>query len=275
MKKLLLSDIVQPSVEGNADFFSRKAKAEDFEGLMDPVIAIHHFETTRNAPGAFAHSGISEIFYIFEDSASYQTIDAKGNNNVVTPGGLLWVQAGRGTEHSEGPVRRGSRVEGIQLFLDLANQKSKPGTLSVKSNQVPVIESEGVKVRVLSGRTGDTISGAKTPQELTLLHITLEPGKEFRHNLPARWSGTVFAIEGHFDLMAADETFEIEEGMVMAMAHSHSDETIVFTGLAASQLLFVSGLPVHEIHPTQEMSGREPHLVPSGTHQTAGENSDL
>lgn len=276
MKKLLLSDIVQPSVEGDSDFFSRKATAQDFEGLMDPVIAIHHFETTRNAPGAYAHSGTSEILYIFENSASYQTIDAKGNNHVVAPGGLLWVQGGRAAGHSEGPVRRGSHVEGIQLFLDMAaDENNTSGKLSVKSDQIPLVEAEGIKVRVLFGGSGEVTSEVKTPKALTLLHITLEPEKEFRHVLPAHWSGTVFVLEGHFDLTVADETFELEEGMVMAMAHSQSGESIVFTGLATSQVLFVSAQPVHEIRPSKEIIGREPHLVPTGTHDPAKENRGL
>lgn len=264
MKKLLLSDIIQPTVDGDSNSFARRAVAGDFEGLMDPVLAITHFETTSSVTGGYAQSGVSEIFYVFEDSAPYQATGESGEM-IVTPGSLLWIKSGSKT-HSESREQTGRRVEGIQLFLKSMHKNHDTTPLAIDRMEIPVIESEGVNVKILCGKTGQAISPVKMPQDLTILHISLEKEKDFRHTLPANWSGTLFALEGRFDVMASEETFELEEGMVISMGNSEQNESILFTGLTPSKLLFVSGLPVEKAQIQEDMFEKEPHFVPTGTH---------
>ena len=80
MKKLQLSSIITPEVQGDEKFFARKVRAKDFEGLMDPVIGFDHFELTKDIFGPHPHAGMSALSYVFEDSAPYQSIDSLGNN---------------------------------------------------------------------------------------------------------------------------------------------------------------------------------------------------
>lgn len=267
MKRLLLSKIVQAPIEGNQDYFARKAVDADFKGLMDPVLGINHFEARKNVLGKHSHYGLSELFYIFEDSEPYQITGPNNEKATIEPGSLLWVWAARGIEHSEEPVNTGERVEGIQIFLNMPNDKKwyEPMSLSVSTAEIPVITNNGTRMRILCGGTAGIASGVKTPQDLTLLHISLEQGKELQHILPAQWSGTVFALEGRFDVMTAEETFEMEEGMVIAMSFSEYNEPIVFKGMAAAQLLFVSGEPLQQTQPLHGVLGKKPHLVSAGS----------
>jgi len=175
MKKLLLSDIIQPIVEGDSGFFARRAVAGDFEGLMDPVLAINHFETTSNVTGAYAQDGVSEIFYVFEDSGHYQAMGESGERT-VTPGSFSWVTPGK---YLEGIEQTGGRVEGIQLFLNDKHKNHDTSLLTIDRDEIPVIESEGVNVKILCGKTGETINPAKMPQDLTILHISLDRKKIF------------------------------------------------------------------------------------------------
>lgn len=266
MGRLLLSDIIQPSVEGDFKFFARSAGAGDFEGLMDPLLAINHFETTGNVTSKYASTGISEIFYVFEDSAPYQATDTKGITTTVAPGSVLWVTPGEDKKHSEGPVQTGNRVEGVQLFLNSSGNNDSAPTFSIDKSQMPLVDGEGIRVKVLCGKTGPIESKVETPQDLTVLHIALETGKEFRHILPANWSGTLFALEGRFDVMAAEETFELEEGMVISMGYSGHTESLLFTGLTSAKLLFVSGHPMKKEQPQEDLFERAPRFVPVGTH---------
>lgn len=262
MKKLLLSDIIQPTVDGDSNSFARRAVAGDFEGLMDPVLAITHFETTSSVTGGYAQSGVSEIFYVFEDSAPYQAIGESGEM-IVTPGSLLWIKPGR---RMESIGQTGKRVEGIQLILNDKHKNQDTTPLAIDRMEIPVIESEGVNVKILCGKTDKAISQVKMPQDITILHISLEKEKDFRYTLPANWSGTLFALEGRFDVMASEETFELEEGMVISMGHSGQSESILFTGLTPAKLLLVSGLPVEKAQIQEDMFEKEPHFVPTGTH---------
>lgn len=248
MNKLKLSTVITPEVQGDEQFFARKARAKDFDGLMDPIIGFDHFEFKHDIFGPHPHAGMSAISYVFEDSAPYHSIDSRGNNIVITPGSLLWTYAGKGVVHSEFPVPDGATVEGLQLFINIpANKKQQdPQSIFIDSAEIPEIMEEGLRVRVVCGQTGSLINKVETPDELTMLHIFIEAGNEFSHQLPAQWSGTVFAIEGYFDFITNQTTIELEEGMVISMAESDSEEPLNFIGITNCQLLLISGKPLHE-----------------------------
>ena len=248
MKKLQLSSIITPEVQGDEQFFARKVRAKDFNGLMDPVIGFDHFELTKDIFGPHPHAGMSALSYVFEDSAPYQSIDSLGNNVTVTPGSLLWTWAGRGVVHSEYPVPEGASVEGLQLFVNIpANKKHlAPQSVFIDKNAMPEIIEDGILVRVVCGSTNTVVNTIVTPEPLTILHAFIESEKEYKHTLPAGWSGTVFAVEGHFEIIINDQAIELEEGNVLAMSQSDYAEPITFKGIGNSQLLFISGRPLNE-----------------------------
>ncbi|WP_020211703.1 pirin family protein [Flavobacterium rivuli] len=248
MKKLQLSSIITPEVQGDEQFFARKVRAKDFNGLMDPIIGFDHFELTKDIFGPHPHAGMSALSYVFEDSAPYQSIDSLGNNVTVTPGSLLWTWAGRGVVHSEYPVPEGASVEGLQLFVNIpANKKHlAPQSVFIDKNAMPEIIEDGILVRVVCGSTNTVVNTIVTPEPLTILHAFIESEKEYKHTLPAGWSGTVFAVEGHFEIIINDQAIELEEGNVLAMSQSDYAEPITFKGIGNSQLLFISGKPLKE-----------------------------
>ena len=248
MNKLVLSTVITPEIKGDEQFFARKARSKDFDGLMDPIIGFDHFELKHDIFGPHPHAGMSAISYVFEDSAPYHSIDSLGNNVVITPGSLLWTYAGKGVVHSEFPVPDGATVEGLQLFVNIpaAKKQQVPKSVFINQSQIPEIKEEGVRVRVVCGKSGDVVNKMETPDELTLLHVFLEAGKEFSHILPAEWSGTIIAIEGYFDFITNQATTELEEGMVISGAHSDSDEPLKFIAITNCQFILMSGKPLYE-----------------------------
>lgn len=248
MKNLKLSEVIIPPVQGNDEFFARKVRAKDFNGLMDPIIGFDHFELTKDIFGAHPHAGMAALSYVFQDSAPYQSIDSLGNDITVTPGSLLWTWAGSGVVHTEYPVPEGASVEGLQLFVNIPASKKhlSPQSIFIDESQMPEIKKDGLLVRVVSGETEGAINPISTPEPLTLLHVFIEAEQEFSHTIPTGWSGTVFGVEGHFDVITNEQTTELEEGGTLAMAEAGHAETITFRGVANSQLLFISGKPLHE-----------------------------
>lgn len=248
MNKLVLSTVITPEVQGDEQFFARKARSKDFDGLMDPIIGFDHFELKHDIFGPHPHAGMSAISYVFEDSAPYHSIDSLGNNVVITPGSLLWTYAGKGVVHSEFPVPDGATVEGLQLFVNIpaAKKQQAPKSVFIDKSQIPEIKEEGVHVRVVCGKSGDVVNKIETPDELTILHVFLEAGKEFVHILPAQWSGTTIAIEGYFDFITNQATTELEEGMVISGAHSDNNEPLKFIAITNCQFILISGKPLNE-----------------------------
>lgn len=248
MNKLVLSTVITLEVQGDEQFFARKARSKDFDGLMDPIIGFDHFELKHDIFGPHPHAGMSAISYVFENSAPYHSIDSLGNNVVITPGSLLWTYAGKGVVHSEFPVPDGATVEGLQLFVNIpaAKKQQAPKSVFIDQSQIPEIIEEGVRVRVVCGKSGDVINKIETPEEVTMLHVFLEAGKEFSHVLPAQWSGTIIVIEGYFDFITNQATTELEEGMVISAAHSDYDESLKFIAITNCQFILISAKPLNE-----------------------------
>lgn len=248
MNKLQLSTIIAAKVDGDEQFFARKVRAKDFSGLMDPIIGFDHFELTTDTFGPHPHAGMSALSYVFEGSAPYHSIDSLGNDVLVTAGSLLWTWAGRGVVHTEFPSPDGAKVEGLQLFVNIpaSDKQHVPQSVFIDKARMPEINEDGLRVKLICGETDRAKSGVYTPDPLTMLHVFLSPGKEFTHTLPAHWSGTVYVVDGLFNLTTNEGTNELAGGMVQSMSFSESAEPITFTGISHSQFMFISGKPLME-----------------------------
>jgi redox-sensitive bicupin YhaK (pirin superfamily) len=158
-------------------------------------------------------------------------------------------------------VPEGASVEGLQLFVNIPASKKHldPKSVFIDKSAMPEIKEDGILVRVVCGATDTVTNTTATPEPLTILHAFIESEKEFTHTLPVGWSGTVFAVEGHFDLITSEQATELEEGNVLAMAQSDYPEAITFKGISNSQLLFISGKPLHEEIFTQGAMAMENH----------------
>ena len=79
---------------------------------------------------------------------------------VFVPPNLQWMTAGRGIVHSEMPASDGVN-HGLQLWVNLAKEYKmvKPAYQELLSKDIPEVEKDGVKVRVIAGEAlGKTVS---------------------------------------------------------------------------------------------------------------------
>lgn len=252
MKRLLISNIIQPAVTGNFVYFARNANSGDFQGLMSPVKAISHFATTGDRNGTYKRSHISKISYVLDNSATYITNDAEGEKTIVAPGNLLWVMASVNNDYAEGPTIYGEVAEVLAFYLDIpaSNKNYSPTTIAISKNEIPEIVSDGIKTKILCGQSRGIINPAKIPLPLTILHISILAEKEFNHILPANYSGTVYVIKGSLTLRTSHESHELDEGEVIAMAYSKYNESISFQAKNVTEIIFVSGQPEQVDFPT-------------------------
>ena len=86
--------------------------------------------------------------------------DSLGNDLEIRPGGLVWLQAGRGAQHQKVPAKPGG-LHGAQIcfILSARNKPVPPKTMVVQPEDVPVWTTPaGDRVRVLVGRYGNLAS---------------------------------------------------------------------------------------------------------------------
>jgi redox-sensitive bicupin YhaK (pirin superfamily) len=116
--------------------------------------------------GPHPHIGLSTVTYLFEGSALHR--DSLGTQQLISPGDVNWMTAGRGIVHSERPpadtLGRPATLHGLQVWvaLPLEAEDAPPSFQHVPKAQLPLQESAGASSRVVLG----TWHGAQSPVRL-------------------------------------------------------------------------------------------------------------
>ncbi|MBR7800364.1 pirin family protein [Undibacterium sp. FT137W] len=144
------------------------------------------------------HRGFETITYMLEGKMRHR--DSAGNEGLLENGGVQWMTAGRGVIHSELPEQENGRMEGFQLWLNLAaKDKMCPAWYrDFKSNEIPEFETQaGVKVRVIAGQSHG-IQGAmqRATTEPLYLDVAIPAGAQFQQYLPADANAFIYVYRG-------------------------------------------------------------------------------
>lgn len=101
------------------------------------------------------HIGLATVTYLFEGGQVHR--DSLGSVQEIRPGAVNWMTAGRGIVHSErtGPQMRavGHRMHGVQSWVALpkADEMVEPSFEHAEMETLPVLESGGIRLRLLAG----------------------------------------------------------------------------------------------------------------------------
>lgn len=213
----------------------------DFNGVMDPLIMVDHYRMTEPTFGAHPHAGLSAVSVLFEDSeGAFNNRDSLGNDFDIHAGDLYWLNAGKGAVHDEAP-RVGASIHGLQLFVNLPSQNKKhpPSSLHVKREHMPIIESEGCRVRLVLGESNG-LSGERSPVlPFTILDGRVEQGVQFEHDVQPEHGTWIYALSGNLELKVASVHMALEQGESIAVKASNQQQTLQIIGNSKSDNHFV------------------------------------
>ena len=215
------------------------------DGLMDPLIMVDHFTMTEPTFGAHAHAGISAVSVLFEDSTgSFRNRDSLGNDIELSPGDLYWLKAGRGAVHDEAPTP-GSRTHALQIFVNLpaAQKQDMPNARHVPATEMPVIESPGHRVRVMTGKSNGVVGATSPAMPFTILDITLQANGSFIHRTDPGDAVWLHVIRGEIEVELVGVHHRLSNDAALA-AHG-ADEIRLGSG-EGGQAVLLSGAPLRE-----------------------------
>ncbi|MCP1640766.1 redox-sensitive bicupin YhaK (pirin superfamily) [Pseudomonas citronellolis] len=154
--------------------FAIRPHTDDVEGMpilralpsaqfrsIGPFVFFDHMLATDFAPGQgmninqHPHIGLSTLTYLFEGQVQHK--DSLGSDQLVLPGDVSWMTAGRGVAHVERTPRAlresGSRLHGLQVWLALpqAEEGREPSYSHHPLASLPQSESLGVRIRLIAG----------------------------------------------------------------------------------------------------------------------------
>ncbi|MGE9762659.1 pirin family protein [Pseudomonas sp. PDM20] len=122
-----------------------------FDHMLESSFAPEHGMDIRQHP----HIGLSTLTYLFEGQVQHK--DSLGSDQLVLPGDVSWMTAGRGVAHVERTpadlLHSGSRLHGLQVWLALPRELEgcEPSYSHHASASLPESDSLGVRVRMIAG----------------------------------------------------------------------------------------------------------------------------
>jgi redox-sensitive bicupin YhaK (pirin superfamily) len=129
------------------------------------------------------HIGLSTVSYLFAGQVTHR--DSLGVKQVIRPGEVNWMTAGRGIAHSERfedpETLVGGNLEMIQTWVALPekDEESLPAFDNYGADSLPVFTDKGVWMRLIAGDVMGLSNKVKTHSPLFYLHVMLEPGAAF------------------------------------------------------------------------------------------------
>jgi redox-sensitive bicupin YhaK (pirin superfamily) len=164
-----------------------------------------HFEPSQGLDvRPHPHIGLATVTYLFAGELMHR--DSLGSRQVIRPGEVNWMTAGRGIVHSERtPLERregGEPLSGIQTWVALPSdqEESAPGFVHHGAGALPLLQDKGVEARLIAGE----LSGARSPvpaaSPMFYTDIVLERGASFVLG-PEYAERAMFLIEGVVEVM--------------------------------------------------------------------------
>jgi hypothetical protein len=153
---------------------------------VGPFIFFDHFGPFTETPGRahdvrpHPHIGLTTVTYLFEGAMMHR--DSIGSAQLIEPGAINWMTAGRGIVHSERKpdhlVEATYPVHGLQLWtaLPLVHEEDEPSFVHTPASAIPQVEIGHAQVRVLVGSGFGATSPVRAHSQTLYLDVRLAPG---------------------------------------------------------------------------------------------------
>lgn len=128
---------------------------------VGPFVFFDHMLEKHYPPGSgmninqHPHIGLSTLTYLFEGQLQHK--DSLGSDQLVQPGDVSWMTAGKAVAHVErtpaDSLKSGSRLHGLQVWLALpaADEQGPPSYSHHPASSLPRSEAMGVQICLIAG----------------------------------------------------------------------------------------------------------------------------
>lgn len=179
-------ETITPITHDLGDFKVRRTLPAKSRTMVGPFIFVDQFGPARLQPGhgmdvrPHPHINLATVTYLFEGAIEHR--DSIGSHQVIEPGAINLMTAGRGIVHSERSpsVERvdGPSLYGMQTWLALPDGQEEiaPAFEHVDGSALPLVEDQGVSARVLMGTLWGRTAGVTEHSETIYADIILASG---------------------------------------------------------------------------------------------------
>lgn len=181
-----IETVIVPRLRDVGAFKVRRALPAAGRQMVGPFIFLDHVGPGEVIAGEqfdvrpHPHIGLATVTYILEGSIVHR--DSIGSEQTINPGDVNWMTAGRGIAHSERSPKenygKSEKVHGFQTWVALPKryEEADPAFVHNGKGALPLIEGDGVTVRLAVGSLYGERAPAATFSEMFLADATLAEG---------------------------------------------------------------------------------------------------
>jgi hypothetical protein len=178
--------VIEPRLRDIGDFAVRRILPYAKRRMVGPFIFLDEFGPVALPAGQgidvrpHPHIGLATVTYLFAGEILHR--DSLGSVQAIRPGAVNWMTAGRGIVHSErsGDEERArdKQLHGMQSWvaLPLEHEAAAPSFFHHAEAALPVIERDGVWLRLIAGRAYGESAPVAVFSDLFYLHAEFEAG---------------------------------------------------------------------------------------------------
>jgi redox-sensitive bicupin YhaK (pirin superfamily) len=148
------------------------------------------------------HIGLATVTYLIQGQVTHR--DSIGVEQIIKPGEVNWMTAGKGISHSErfeDPANLAGGLEMLQTWVALPEDKEEvePSFNNYTAGELPVYTDKGIWMRLIAGNAYGLRNQVATLSPLFYLHSKIDQGVKFE--LPKEHSErAVYIVHGEIEL---------------------------------------------------------------------------
>jgi hypothetical protein len=214
--------------------------------LIGPFIFLDHLQCVDLPAGVgldvppHPHIGLATVTWLFAGELMHA--DSLGVRQPIRPGELNWMTAGRGITHSERSTdedrARASQLHGVQAWVALPaeSESGEPTFEHVAAADLPLIECDGVRLRLIAGRAFGIESPVATQSALFYLEATLDSGSTL--DLPPELGERgIYIVSGQISI----DSFDYRDGRLLVLG---PDRGCRIEAIGETRLMLLGGAPL-------------------------------
>jgi len=189
--------------------------------------------------GPHPHMGLQTVSWLFEGSVLHR--DSLGSKQLIEPGQLNLMTAGRGISHSEEtPAEHPPGIHGLQFWIALPEGRRHGDAAFDHHPKVPEIRRDGLSLNLIIGEALGERSPAKLYSDMAGLDLVCQDTGSRDLPLDPAFEHALFLIEGEMSL----------EGQAMAPGILYylkpGRERVTLANQGHGRVFLLGGVPMQE-----------------------------
>src|SRR5690606_1265359 len=213
---------------------------------VGPFVFFDHMLEKAYAPGSgmdisqHPHIGLATLTYLFAGELQHK--DSLGSDQLVRPGDVSWMTAGRAVAHVERTPahlwQSGSRLHGLQVWLALPSEREQgePSYSHHPATSLPRSEAMGVQITLIAG-SGFCLE-SPVPMHSPTLYAELKLAAGASLLIPAEHR------ERALYLIAGEAQLEGDDLPLRGLAVLPEGEELLLTACGECHLALIGGEPL-------------------------------